>query len=112
MSGPGWPGANQAFRPADHETAGRLLEAKLGDASEIHIEAAAVRAYRASLNTGRPLSERKLAAMFGKTSRRWARHRMTGAREASGPEAPSARQPAQPRRERRSRLSGAGVSLP
>jgi hypothetical protein len=41
---------------------------------------AAVAAYRASIDTGRPLSERKLDAMFGKTSRRWARHRMAEAR--------------------------------
>jgi hypothetical protein len=41
---------------------------------------AAVAAYQFSLDIGRPLSERKLAAMFGKTSRRWARHRMAEAR--------------------------------
>ena len=44
------------------------------------IDAAAVAAYRTSVETGRPLSERKLAQMFGKTSRRWARNRMAGAR--------------------------------
>jgi hypothetical protein len=43
---------------------------------------AAVTAYRTSIDTGRPLSERKLAAMFGKTSRRWARSRMAEARQA------------------------------
>jgi hypothetical protein len=32
------------------------------------IDAAAVAAYRASLADGKPLSERKLAAAFGKTS--------------------------------------------
>ena len=47
--------------------------------------AAAVAAYRASLQTGRPLSERKLAGMFGKTSRRWARSRMAEARHSSSP---------------------------
>jgi hypothetical protein len=47
--------------------------------SEYGINAAAVAAYRASLDNGKPLSERKLAAMFGKTSRRWARHRMAEA---------------------------------
>jgi hypothetical protein len=41
--------------------------------------AAAVAAYCASVDTGKPLSERKLAAMFGKTSRRWARNRMAEA---------------------------------
>jgi Protein of unknown function (DUF2637) len=48
---------------------------------EIGAIAAAVAAYRASLQTGKPLSERKLAAMFGKTSRRWARSRMVEARQ-------------------------------
>ena len=37
-------------------------------------------AYRASLAAGEPLSERKLAAAFGKTSRRRARKRITEAR--------------------------------
>jgi hypothetical protein len=37
------------------------------------------RGHRASIERGAPLSERKLAAMFGKTSRRWARNRMTEA---------------------------------
>ena len=47
--------------------------------------AAAVAAYRASLRTARPLSERKLAGMFGKTSRRWARNRMSEARQSLVP---------------------------
>ena len=47
--------------------------------------AAAVAAYRASLQTGKPLSERKLAGMFGKTSRRWARSRMAEARQSLVP---------------------------
>jgi hypothetical protein len=34
---------------------------------------------------GRPLSERKLAGMFGKTSRRWARSRMAEARQSLTP---------------------------
>jgi hypothetical protein len=46
------------------------------------VDAAAVAAYRASVREGRPLSERKLAAAFGKTSRRWARNRMAEARQA------------------------------
>jgi len=45
--------------------------------------AAAVAAYRASLQEGTPLSERKLAAAFGRTSRRWARARMAEARQRS-----------------------------
>jgi hypothetical protein len=53
-------------------------------AGEDSIEAAAVAAYQASLDIGTPLSERKLAAKFGKTSRRWARNRMAEARQVSG----------------------------
>jgi hypothetical protein len=45
------------------------------------INAAAVAAYRTSLQEGKPLSERKLAAAFGRTSRRWARDRMVEARQ-------------------------------
>jgi hypothetical protein len=47
--------------------------------------------YRASLKEGKPLSERKLAAMFGKTSRRWARSRMAEVRHASDAVAITAR---------------------
>jgi hypothetical protein len=37
--------------------------------------------YRASIQEGKPLSERNLAASFGKTSRRWARNRMAEAKQ-------------------------------
>ena len=40
---------------------------------------AAVAAYRLSVKADNPLSERKLAGMFGRTSRRWARARITEA---------------------------------
>jgi hypothetical protein len=43
---------------------------------------AAVAAYRLSVQAGNPLSERKLAQMFGRTSRRWARARITEARQS------------------------------
>ena len=48
---------------------------------------AAVTAYRLSVRAGNPLSERRLAQMFGRTSRRWARARIAEARRApsSGP---------------------------
>jgi len=36
------------------------------------------------MDIGQPLSERKLAAMFGTTSRRWARHRMAEAARRLG----------------------------
>lgn len=51
-----------------------------------NIDAAAVAAYCASVRTGKPLSERKLAGMFGKTSRRWARSRIVEARNSPLPE--------------------------
>ena len=44
---------------------------------------AAVAAYRLSVQAGNPLSERRLAQMFGRTSRRWARARIPDARQAS-----------------------------
>ena len=44
---------------------------------------AAVAAYRLSVQAGNPLSERRLAQMFGRTSRRWARARIADARHAS-----------------------------
>ena len=37
------------------------------------------------IEDGKPLSARKLAAMFGKTSGRWARNRMAEARPATSP---------------------------
>ena len=44
------------------------------------VDDAAVAAYRRSAQAGNPLSERKLAQMFGRTSRRWARARIAEAR--------------------------------
>jgi Protein of unknown function (DUF2637) len=44
---------------------------------------AAVAAYRLSVQASNPLSERRLAQMFGRTSRRWARARIADARQAS-----------------------------
>jgi Protein of unknown function (DUF2637) len=67
---------------ADQILAGSGQAGTGGDDGET---AAAVAAYRASLQKGRPLSERKLAAMFGKTSRRWARNRMAEARQSPVP---------------------------
>jgi len=43
---------------------------------------AAVAAYRLSAHAGNPLSERKLAQMFGRTSRRWARARIADAQQS------------------------------
>src|SRR5271169_6573945 len=46
------------------------------------INDAAVAAYTLSVQAGNPLSERRLAQMFGRTSRRWARARIADARQA------------------------------
>jgi hypothetical protein len=74
QSGPGQAVAPDcADQDADQIRVGSGQAGTARDESETI--AAAVAAYRASLQTGRPLSERKLAGMFGKTSRRWARTR-------------------------------------
>jgi hypothetical protein len=58
---------------------------------------AAVAAYRLSVQAGNPLSERRLAQMFGRTSRRWARARIADARQASPlPDSPGTPVPAYP----------------
>jgi hypothetical protein len=49
---------------------------------EAAVNDAAVAAYRLSAQAGNPLSERKLAQLFGRTSRRWARARIAEARRA------------------------------
>jgi hypothetical protein len=82
-SGPNWTGPDHPCQHPVQQTAHwpiADITAHGGD-SEADTNAAAVVAYRASLDNRQPLSERKLAAMFGKTSRRWARHRMTEARQ-------------------------------
>ncbi|HUY45819.1 MAG TPA: DUF2637 domain-containing protein [Streptosporangiaceae bacterium] len=61
----------------------------VGEDGAENINEAAVAAYRASIDTGKPLSERKLAAMFGKTSRRRARNRMAEAHVTSEAAAPA-----------------------
>lgn len=73
----------RGYRLAVQETTGQsdVDEPRgVGEDGAVGINEAAVAAYRASVDSGRPLSERKLAALFGKTSRPWARHRMAQAR--------------------------------
>ncbi len=74
---PGTPG--RPAIPASGQRDQAVPEAAVNDA--------AVAAYRLSAHAGNPLSERKLAQMFGHTSRRWARARITEAQRApsSGP---------------------------
>ena len=84
--GPDWYGGPEAYQSAGQEAAkGSPVNGNdaVGEDGEMDINAAAVAAYLASLDAGMPLSERKLAAKFGKTSRRWARHRMADARDVS-----------------------------
>jgi hypothetical protein len=79
-SGPAWRPAGQAAGhspiPASGQRDDEALEAGAGND-------AAVAAYRRSVQAGNPLSERRLAQMFGRTSRRWARARIADARQAS-----------------------------
>src|SRR5437763_1125677 len=75
-----WPLWRRMWRtagPADRSAPQAPGRAEDG---EDEVNTAAVAAYRVSLESGTPLSERKLAAMFGKTSRRWAHHRIAEAR--------------------------------
>lgn len=80
-SGPGRSAAGEADQAADHDAVIGEHDDPVG--SEEKVNAAAVAAYRASIDNGKPISERRLATMFGKTSRRWARHRMAEARHNS-----------------------------
>ena len=84
-AGPDRSGADRMRRISGHGAVACSMVTGVGVISEDreeNINVAAVAAYRTSIDTGRPLSERKLAAMFGKTSRRWARSRMAEARQA------------------------------
>ena len=86
-SGPAWrpagQGAGQSPISASGQRDDEALEANAGND-------AAVAAYRLSVQAGNPLSERRLAQMFGRTSRRWARARSADARQASPlPDSPS-----------------------
>jgi hypothetical protein len=69
-------------RAADHADQDRAMPVAGSTTNPVgDINAAAVTAYRDSLRIGAPLSERKLAEMFGLSSRRWARNRMAEARQ-------------------------------
>ena len=81
-SGPDHSTLNHADRATSQAVDARATPTGPGDAEgngEDDLNAATVIAYRASIQAGAPLSERKLAQMFGKTSRRWARNRMAEA---------------------------------
>jgi len=80
--GPGLTEADRTHRVSDNQVVGWDVAPGASVTGE-DISEAAVAAYRTSVSNGQPLSERKLAALFGKTSRRWARHRIAEARQAS-----------------------------
>ena len=78
-SDPAWRPAGQAAGPLPAPAGGQRDDEVL-EASAVND--AAVAAYRLSVQAGNPLSERRLAQMFGRTSRRWARARIADARQA------------------------------
>jgi hypothetical protein len=79
VSGPTRQPAGQAARlptfPSSEQRDDEVPEASA-------VNDAAVAAYRLSVQAGNALSERRLAQMFGRTSRRWARARIADARQA------------------------------
>jgi hypothetical protein len=89
--------SDPARRPTDQTAklpaipASEQRDDELAEASTVND--AAVAAYGLSVQAGNPLSERRLAQMFGRTSRRWARARIADARQASSiqesPDAPA-----------------------
>jgi len=82
---PGWTGrttavpAGQDRWPVSGQVDDLTERAATTDVRE-SLDAEAVEVYLASVKVGKPLSKRKLAARFGKTSRRWAQNRMAEAR--------------------------------
>jgi hypothetical protein len=72
--------AGQAARPSAIP-ANEQRDDEVPEASTVND--AAVAAYRLSVQAGNPLTERRPAQMFGRTSRRWARARIADARQAS-----------------------------
>jgi hypothetical protein len=74
-SGPGQDAADHVDH-LDHATGRVPVAAERTADSGVALDAAAVAAYQASVQAGSALSERRLAGMFGKTSRRWARNRI------------------------------------
>jgi hypothetical protein len=93
-SGPAWrapgQGAGQSPISAGGQRDDEVLEASA-------VDDAAVAAYRLSVQAGNPLSERRLAQMFGRTSRRWARARIADAQAGiAAPRPPGTPVPAYP----------------
>ena len=86
-SDPVWRPAGQAAGPSPVPVGGQRADEARGACA---VNDAAVAAYRLSVQAGSPLSERRLAQMFGRTSRRWARAIIAEARQESPlPDPPS-----------------------
>jgi hypothetical protein len=91
-SSPAWRSAGQAVGQSPILAGGQRDDEVLEAGA---VDDAAVAAYRLSVQAGNPFSERRLAQMFGRTSRRWARARIAEARQASPlPDSPSTLVPA------------------
>ena len=75
---PCWPAGAAGGIPVGGQRDDEAFEARA-------VNDAAVAAYRLSVQAGNPLSERRLAQMFGRTSRRWARARIAETRQESPP---------------------------
>jgi Protein of unknown function (DUF2637) len=86
-SAPGWRSTGQTARQLATPASAEHGDGVPG-ADTDHDAAAA--AYWLSVTAGNPLSERKLAQMFGRTSRRWARARIAEARRSSRASNPAA----------------------
>ncbi len=82
-SGPALETVNHAHHRVQRSGIGSGMSDANGGEDEI--SRAAIAAYRASVESGKPLSERKLAGMFGRTSRRWARRCIAEARQSPVP---------------------------
>jgi hypothetical protein len=79
------PGLGHTYQLPRHGPANGPVTTEGDSAHNKDVEAAAVAAYQDSVASGSPLSERRLAAMFGKTSRRWARNRIGEAHKSMQP---------------------------
>jgi len=75
------PGGPAGRQPASHPNGQRPDAVPEAGA----VNDAAVAAYLLSVQAGNPLSERRLAQMFGRTSRRWARARIAEAQQVQSP---------------------------
>ena len=91
-SDPAWRPAGQAAGQSPIPATGQRDAEALETSA---VDDAAVAAYRLSVQAGNPLSERRLAQMFGRTSRRWARARIADAGQtAPFPDSPDTLVPA------------------